>query len=118
MQFGNTIAHLEGGWNLPQGNPFRMEYRAIFERGSMIYRDGELWTYEEGKDAIKFEAQKMEAKGASGNLSSLGGYYNELAYFTDCIANDSPLEIVTPESSRESLRVVLEEVAQIESKIK
>ena len=118
MTFGNTVVHLEGGWNFPQGNPFRMEYRAVFESGSMIYRDGELWTYEEGKEPVKHEARHMKAKGASGNLSSLGGYYNELAYFVDCIANDKPLKVVTPESSRESLRVVLDEVAQIESRIK
>ena len=60
----------------------------------------------------------MEAGGGAGNLTSLGGYYNELAYFVDCIDNDRPLVTVTPESSRESLRVVLDEVAQIESKIK
>ena len=118
MTFGNAVVHLEGGWNFPQGNPFRMEYRAVFERGSMIYRDGELWTYEEGKEPTKHEARQMEAAGAGGNLSSLGGYYNELAYFVDCIANDKPLKVATPESSRESLRVVLDEVAQIESRIK
>jgi hypothetical protein len=84
----------------------------------MIYRDGELWTYQEGKDPVKFEAKQMEAKGAAGNLSSLGGYYNELAYLTNCIANNKPLEVVTPESSRESLRLVLDEVAQIEKRIK
>ena len=118
MTFGKTVVHLEGGWNFPQGNPFRMEYRAVFERGAMIYRDGELWTYEEGGGPVKFEAPQMEAEGASGNLSSLGGYYNELAYFVDCIANDRSLVTVTPESSRESLSVVLDEVAQIESRIK
>jgi len=117
MTYGTTVIHLEGGWNLPQGNPFRMEYRAIFERGSMIYRDGSLITYEEGKEPVTFEAQQMEASGASGNLSSLGGYYNELAYFIDCIEGDRMPVTVTPESSRDSLRTVLEEVAQIESKL-
>ncbi|MCH7904343.1 MAG: Gfo/Idh/MocA family oxidoreductase [Armatimonadetes bacterium] len=117
MRFGGVVVQLEGGWNLPQGNPFRMEYRAVFDRGSMIYRDGELMIYEEGKDPVKHGADQMEAEGASGNLSSLGGYYNELAYLVDCIENDTPLVTVTPESSRESLRVVLDEVAQIESKL-
>jgi hypothetical protein len=59
----------------------------------------------------------MEARGAGGNLSSLGGYYNELAYFIDCIANDRAPTTVTPESSRESLRYVLEEVRQIEARL-
>ncbi len=117
MDYGDKVAHLEGGWNLPQGAPFRMEFRAIFERGAAIFRDGELWIYEEGKPPRKHETQQMEASGAGGNLSGLGGYYNELAYLVDCIANDRSPSIVTPESSRNSLKYVLEEVAQIESRL-
>ncbi len=117
MDYGSCVVQLEGGWNLPQGAPFRMEFRAVFERGAAIYRDGELWIYEEGKSAHKHEAKQMEASGTTGNLSSLGGYYNELAYFVSCIAGDKMPEIVTPESSRESLRYVLEEVRQIESRL-
>lgn len=117
MDYGQTVVQLEGGWNLPQGAPFRMEFRAVFAQGTMIYRDGELWTYTEGSKA-KFEAPQMEASGAGGNLSSLGGYYNELAYFVDCVANDREPQTVTPQSSRESLRYVLQEVEQIEARLK
>lgn len=116
MDYGSCVAQCEGGWNLPQGAPFRMEFRAVFEKGAAIYRDGELWTYGEGTSR-KFEAPQMEARGAGGNLSSLGGYYNELAYFIDCITNDRMPQVVTPESSRESLRYVLEEVKQIEARL-
>jgi hypothetical protein len=59
----------------------------------------------------------MEASGAGGNLSSLGGYYNELAYFVECVASGRAPTVVTPESSRESLRWVLEEVRQIEERL-
>jgi hypothetical protein len=90
-----------------------MEFRAVFERGAAIYRDGVLMVYSEGS-CERFEAPVMEAKSAGGNLSSLGGYYNELAYFVDCIATDKMPEVVTPESSMLSLKYVLEEVRQIE----
>jgi predicted dehydrogenase len=116
MDYGDAVVHLEGGWNLPQGAPFRMEFRAVFEKGAAIYRDGELSVYEEGSSR-KFEAPKMEASGAGGNLSSLGGYYNELAYFVECVASDRTPTVVTPESSRASLRWVLEEVRQIEERL-
>src|SRR5438067_694260 len=33
LTYPGTIAHLEGGWNLPKRTPFRMTFRAIFERG-------------------------------------------------------------------------------------
>lgn len=117
MDYGDCVAHLEGGWNLPQGAPFRMEFRAVFEKGAAMYRDGALWIYEEGATPRQHETQQMEASGTTGNLSSLGGYYNELAYFVDCIAQDKMPETVTPESSRQSLRYVLEEVAQIEARL-
>jgi predicted dehydrogenase len=117
MDYGDCVVHLEGGWNLPQGAPFRMEFRAVFENGAAIYRDGELMVYEEGKPPHKLETRQMEASGTAGNLSTLGGYFNELAYFVRCIAEDRMPEIVTPESSRESLRYVLEEVRQIESRL-
>lgn len=116
FDYGGTVVQLEGGWNLPQGAPFRMEYRAVFEKGAMIYRDGELWTYREGTSS-RFEAPQMQASGAGGNLSSLGGYYNELAYFVDCVSQNRAPTVVTPESSRESLRYVLEEVRQIEERL-
>jgi predicted dehydrogenase len=116
MDYGSAVVHLEGGWNFPQGAPFRMEFRTVFEKGAAIYRDGELWVYEEGSSR-KFEAPKMKASGAGGNLSSLGGYYNELAYFVECVASDRAPTVVTPESSRESLRWVLEEVRQIEERL-
>ncbi len=118
MDYDSCVVQLEGGWNLPQGAPFRMEFRAVFENGAAIYRDGELMIYEEGAPARKHETQQMEASGTSGNLSSLGGYYNELAYLVDCIASDKMPTVVTPESSRESLRYVLEEVRQIESRLR
>lgn len=118
MDYGDKVVHLEGGWNLPQGTPFRMEFRAIFERGAAIYRDGELWVYEEGSDPRKHESMQMNATSTGGNLNSLGGYYNELAYLVDCIKNDKMPSVVTPESSRDSLKYVLQEVAQIEAKVK
>ena len=116
MDYGDCVVQSEGGWNLPQGAPFRMEFRAVFERGAAIFRDGELWIYGEGTSR-RFEAPHMEASGAGGNLSSLGGYYNELAYFVDCISHDRMPQTVTPESSRESLRYVLEEIRQIEARL-
>jgi hypothetical protein len=116
FDYDGCCVQLEGGWNLPQGAPFRMEFRAVFERGAAIYRDGELMVYSEGSSRL-FEAPKMEASGAGGNLSSLGGYYNELAYFVECVSSDKAPSVVTPESSLLSLKYVLEEVRQIESRL-
>lgn len=112
MRFGGTVAHLEGGWNLPPGSPFRMAFRAVFEKALMIWDGAPMTVYLDTKDSFVPEFPKMSAAGG-GNISDLGGYYVELAYFVDCVKNDRPIETVTPESSRESLRVCLAEIEAI-----
>lgn len=115
MTFGKTIAHLEGGWNLPTHAPFKMAFRAIFERGAVIMDAGPMTIYRPGQDPEVPEFPKMEAQGG-GNISDLGGYYHEIAYFVDCVTNGKPLETVTPMTSRKSLETTLEEIRQIKSR--
>jgi predicted dehydrogenase len=115
MRFGDAVAHLEGGWNLPPKTPFKMAFRAIFERGAMIMDGGPLTVYEAGKEPVVPEFPKMEAAGG-GNISDLGGYYHEIKYFVDRVAAGEPLEIVTPQTSRRSLEVTLEEIRQIKER--
>lgn len=107
---GRTIAQLEGGWNLPAGAPFKMSFRAIFERGMVNMDAGPLTVYEDGKQPVAPEMPRMAAKGAGGNISDLGGYYFELAYFFDCLHRDLPMSELTPESSLESLELTLKEI--------
>ncbi len=112
MKFGKAIAHLEGGWNLPSGTPFKHAFRAIFERGAAIMDVGPLTIYEGGKEPHVPEIPKMEAAGG-GNISDLGGYYHELKYFADRLTNGQPFETVTPQTSRVSLATTLEEIRQM-----
>ena len=112
LTYGKTIAHLEGGWNLPSSAPFKHAFRAIFERGAAIMDAGPLTVYEDGKDPVTPEIPRMEATGG-GNISDLGGYYHELKYFADRLASGQPFEIVTPQTSRLSLATTLEEIRQI-----
>jgi hypothetical protein len=113
MAFGETVVHLEGGWNLPPGTPFKMAFRAIFERGAAIFDGGPLTIYEAGKDPVTPAMTAMKAKGTGGNVSDLGGYYHELDYFYRQLKTDGPLERITPDSSRETLAVALEEIRQV-----
>ncbi len=112
MTYGTTIAHLEGGWNLPTNAPFRMAFRAIFERGAAIMDAGPLTLYRPGKDPEVPVFAKLGAQGG-GNISDLGGYYHELAYFVDCLERGKAFETVTPQTSRLSLKTTLEEIRQI-----
>ena len=115
MTFGDSIVHLEGGWNLPEHTPFRMTFRAIFERGAAIMDGGPMQVFENGKDPITPEVVKMDV-GGGGNISDLGGYYHELKYFVECLTSGKPLVTVTPQTSRQSLATTLREIEMIKSR--
>lgn len=114
LQYPNCVIHLEGGWNLPNHTPFKMAFRAVFDRGAAIMDGGALTIYEQGKEPVIPEIPKMEAQGG-GNISDLGGYYHEIKYFVDCLEQGKPFETVTAESSRSSLHLALREIEAIKS---
>lgn len=116
MTYGNgAVVHLEGGWNLPNHTPFKMAFRAIFERGAAIMDGGPMAVYEDGKEPMIPEFPKMEAAGG-GNISDLGGYYHELHYFIDQLESGEPFTVTTPQSSRQSLATTLEEIRQVKAR--
>lgn len=116
MRFGQAIVHTEGGWNLPKKTPFKMAFRAIFEKGAAIMDDCPMTVIEQGKEPLKPKFPAMKISGG-GNISDLGGYFIELDYFVNRVLDNQPFEISTPESSRDSLRTVLAEIAQAKSRI-
>jgi len=115
LDYGRAVAHLEGGWNLPVGTPFKMTFRAIFENGVAFWENGPMTIIEQGKAPETPEFPKMKASGG-GNISDMGGYFHELKYFVDHVNSGLPLETVTPQTSRDSLRLVLEEIRHIQSR--
>ncbi len=44
---------------------------------------------------------------AQGNIGSLGGYYNEIKYFLDCVSSGTKPAVVTPEEAREAVKICL-----------
>lgn len=116
MRFADgAIAHLEGGWNLPPKTPFKMAFRAIFERGAAMMDGGPLTIYGQGDEPFEPEFEKMSAAGG-GNISDLGGYYHEIRYFVECVLSGQPFEVTDAYSSRRSLEVTLDEIAQARSR--
>ncbi|MCE2766293.1 MAG: Gfo/Idh/MocA family oxidoreductase [Fimbriimonadaceae bacterium] len=113
--YSNTVVHLEGGWNLPPGAPFKMAFRAVFENGAAIWDGGPMTVYEKGKDPVVPEFPKMSTAGG-GNISDLGGYYHEIKHFVDRVLSGEEFDVSTPESSLDSLTVALEEIRLAKSR--
>lgn len=114
MTFGDVVVHSEGGWNLPAKTPFKMAFRAIFERGAAIFDGGPMTVYlADGSNYVPVFAA-MSAGDLGGNLNDLGGYYHELNYFFECLSHGVQPERCTPESALQSLAVTLNEIAQVQ----
>ena len=88
LKYKDFTVITEGSWDYPSSFPFEMSYIAALEKATVIYSslyglqvcpaDGAIFTPELQKECT---AQSN----AGGNISDLGGYYNELYYFIDCI---------------------------------
>ena len=111
--FKNGITALsEGGWDMTAKFPFTAEFVANFEKGNMEFSsrlDKSCTIYTENDvEYPKFEV--MQAEDAGGNISVLGGYYNELKYFVDCIEQNKELKVVTAQDARNSLEIDMLEI--------
>ena len=105
----------ESGWIRSQ-IPFDGGYRAIFDQASLIYEQGKLSVYTPYDDGKTLQGVEIELGDAlemadSGiNISTVGPYFTEIAYFVDCIRNGKPAEMCPPEGSLNSLLVVDKEM--------
>lgn len=113
---GGPIVHAEGGWNYPGGWGFQMAFQALFENAAIEYDSSAsptltLTTATEPKAPMPFTPTGSgHSKIKEGNVSDLGGYYNELAYFIDRLEKKQPIEQATAEQAALSVRVVLSEI--------
>ena len=92
-----------------------MGYEAIFEHAVIEFdsRAGESLTITEKsgqRRPLPFVQPRVGRSAIDGNISSLGGYFNELRYFVDCIESGTPPKIATAAQAAESVRTVLAEI--------
>ena len=103
----------EGSLVLAPGYPFTMSLLVACEKATVRYDSGvspSLVVYPmEGETfAPPLPAPMVSVSAeAQGNIGSLGGYYNEIKYFIDCLEAGKTPDVVTPEEARESVRISL-----------
>lgn len=114
--YDDTFVSIEGGWDYPAGFPFEMEYRAKFEKAAVVFNSGNnpaLKIYLESGGQIIPESKdefEEESSDLGGNISSLGGYYNELKYFIDCLNNKDKVTVAPLEEGIKSFKLVMREI--------
>lgn len=113
LSYKDFVVTVEGTWDLPGSHPFEATFRVVFEKAVVENAGGKFLCYtENGAEEIKLEKKEVVGDGfEGGNISDLGGYFNELLYFTDCAKNGTKVEKATLLDATESLNYVLEEIA-------
>lgn len=114
--YDDVVATAEGCWNFPDEFPFSMIFCVRFEKAT-VYHDsarGEFIVYFANGGKFTPEIQKeFEGSAGSGNISSLGGYYKELRYFTDLLKDPTLPQIASVAEGARSVELALDGIAQI-----
>lgn len=109
MQYDTCAVTVEGTWDLPASHPFEASFRVVFENAVVENAGGKFMLYTaDGAEEIKIEKKDLVVSGGtSGNISDLGGYFNELYYFAECAKNGTAVEKATLPSAAASLKFLL-----------
>ena len=110
--YDDFVVAAEGTWDLPGTHPFEATFRVVFEKGVVENAGGKFVLYtDDAVEEIKIEKKEdLGAVSGGGNISDLGGYYNELLYFTNCAKAGAKVEKAMLCDGLESLKFVLEEI--------
>lgn len=115
-QYDGVAAHAEGGWDYPEHYGFCMAFEAVFENASVAFNSASgdpltltLNDQQSTEMTIEQPGPKQSTTG-EGNISSLGGYFNELEYFANCLKANKAPEIATVAQATDSIRVLLAEI--------
>ena len=110
--YGSDVSvAIQGGWNYPATFPFTATYRVKFEKATVIHNGGITVYPNEGEPyQPQLEEDFQGDNDIGGNISSLGGYYNELKYFVEGLQGKNDLPVATVSEAVKSVQLVLKEV--------
>ena len=111
--YGDKVSvAVESGWDYPADFPFTADFRVKFDKATVIGGGGVVNVYPLGGAAYQAELEE-EFQGDNeigGNISSLGGYYNELKYFVEGLQGKNDLSIATVSEAIKSVQLVKREI--------
>jgi len=117
--FTTLIGHSSGATSqavgclaMPEGFPFTSRMLIVCEKGSILFdaTGSPSLVIRPSGGADEFPTIPEPQVGsveAGGNVSSLGGYLNEIIYFLDCILEDKQPAMITPEDAGFAVRLCL-----------
>ena len=109
LKYKDFTVLTEGSWDYPPSFPFEMSYIAAFEKATIVFSSLHgLKVYMDDGACFSPELKKesLAKSDAGGNISELGGYYNELYYFIDCINKGIPPEKAPLKAGAEAVDLI------------
>ena len=108
----NVSISVEAGWNYPADFPFTADFRVKFEKATAVLSGGALTVYPNGGGTVtpKLSEEFQGDNNIGGNISSLGGYYNELKYFVEGLLGKNDLSVATVAEAVASVKLVKKEI--------
>ena len=88
------VVNAQDDWTLNGDFGFEMTYRVNFENGNIVFEKG------------KVRVNPANEKGFSPELPAEDGYYRELKYFVNVVLNDIPLDIISPYSAMDTIKIL------------
>ncbi|MDD3840397.1 MAG: Gfo/Idh/MocA family oxidoreductase [Clostridia bacterium] len=109
LNFKNgSKACVEGAYEMTDNYPFTMAFRAVGQTGTVDFDFSAGFNLEDRESAINRMVLYQNQKDPEiVSIEQRDAYLNEIEYFIDCIKNDKPIEVVTPDESLEVLRIIL-----------
>lgn len=96
---GDILVTCEGTW-YNTSIPFDASFRAVFQNGYVELNKGK---FVKNGEEVSFDQASVAQKDLGINVGNDNGYLSEIQYFVDCIQNGKKPELVTPESSAQSV---------------
>ena len=113
FSYGSHVSvSVEAGWNYPADFPFTADFRVKFEKATVVNAGGTLTVYPNagGAEIPKLAEEFQGDNDIGGNISSLGGYYNELKYFVEGLQGKNDLSVATVAEAIASVKLVKREI--------
>ncbi|MFW5998961.1 MAG: Gfo/Idh/MocA family protein [Halanaerobiaceae bacterium] len=98
------VINAQDDWTLLGDYQFSMKFRVNFEKGNIIFEDGEL------------TINPNDADGFVPELSENNGYYREIKYFINAIKEDKTIKVAEPKSTMESIAIARKEMESADNK--
>jgi predicted dehydrogenase len=120
--FPKTTVFAEGSADCAPRFPFTMAYTAVFERGTLQYSNRlspTLTLYHEDGEVTVPKLPNPLGEAATGyataglNITATSGYYFEQRAFLDCVRSGVFPSVVTPETGRDTVRLVRLEMESV-----